>query len=108
MSMGAYADRARARRPRWAAGTLSVCGLQVLRLLTRGLANKQIGRAPGISEATVTARMGSLFRRIGRRHRSSAAALGRCGRVLPGIWQGRLHARQVGNLVCSTRRHAGS
>ena len=46
---------------------------QVLRLLQRGLANKQIGRALGISERTVKVHVGSIFRRLGVADRTSAA-----------------------------------
>jgi DNA-binding NarL/FixJ family response regulator len=47
--------------------------LQVLRLATSGLANKQIARRLGISESTVKVHIGSVFRRIGMRDRTSAA-----------------------------------
>jgi DNA-binding NarL/FixJ family response regulator len=47
--------------------------VQVLRLVTKGLANKQIGRALGISERTVKAHLGRVFREIGVGDRTSAA-----------------------------------
>jgi DNA-binding NarL/FixJ family response regulator len=47
--------------------------LQVLRLTAKGLANKQIGRALGISERTVKVHLGNVFRRIGVSDRTSAA-----------------------------------
>jgi DNA-binding NarL/FixJ family response regulator len=47
--------------------------LQVLRLVARGLANKQIGRSLGISERTVKAHLGKVFRQIGVGDRTSAA-----------------------------------
>jgi DNA-binding NarL/FixJ family response regulator len=53
--------------------TLSVRELEVLRLVARGLANKQIGRALGISERTVKVHVGHVFRRIGVTDRTSAA-----------------------------------
>jgi DNA-binding NarL/FixJ family response regulator len=53
--------------------TLSDRELEVLRLLTQGLANKQIGRALGISERTVKVHIGNVFRRIGVTDRISAA-----------------------------------
>ena len=53
--------------------TLSVRELQVLRLVARGLANKQIGRALGITERTVKVHVGHVFRRIGVADRTSAA-----------------------------------
>jgi DNA-binding NarL/FixJ family response regulator len=46
---------------------------EVLRLVAEGRANKQIGRALGISERTVKAHLGSVFRQIGVADRTSAA-----------------------------------
>lgn len=56
-----------------AAPVLSVRERQVLELATQGLANKQIGRTLGISERTVKAHFGSIFRAIGVSDRTSAA-----------------------------------
>jgi len=53
--------------------TLSVRELQVLRLVAKGLANKQIGRSLGISERTVKVHVGHVFRRVGVADRTSAA-----------------------------------
>ena len=53
--------------------TLSGRELEVLRLVAQGLANKQIGRALGISERTVKVHVGHVFRRIGVSDRTSAA-----------------------------------
>ncbi|MEO6144529.1 MAG: response regulator transcription factor [Dermatophilaceae bacterium] len=53
--------------------TLSARELQVLRLVARGLANKQIGRSLGITERTVKVHVGHVFRRIGVADRTSAA-----------------------------------
>jgi DNA-binding NarL/FixJ family response regulator len=47
--------------------------LQVLRLVSKGMANKQIGRALGITERTVKVHLGNVFRRIGVTDRTSAA-----------------------------------
>ena len=52
---------------------LSPRELQVLRLVAKGLANKQIGRALGITERTVKVHLGNVFRRIGVSDRTSAA-----------------------------------
>jgi DNA-binding NarL/FixJ family response regulator len=52
---------------------LSAREMQVLRLLAQGLANKQIGRALGISERTVKVHVGNVFRRLGVADRTSAA-----------------------------------
>ena len=52
---------------------LSPRELDVLRLVAKGMANKQIGRALGISERTVKVHLGNVFRRIGVQDRTSAA-----------------------------------
>ena len=46
---------------------------EVLRLVSQGLANKQIARALGITERTVKAHLGRVFREIGVVDRTSAA-----------------------------------
>jgi DNA-binding NarL/FixJ family response regulator len=56
---------------------------EVLSLVERGLANKQIGHALGISERTVKAHLGNIFRRIGVGDRTSAALWARDH--LPGV-----------------------
>ncbi|MCW2756974.1 MAG: two component transcriptional regulator, LuxR family, partial [Nocardioidaceae bacterium] len=53
--------------------TMSRREVEVLRLVAQGLANKQIGRALGISERTVKAHLGRVFRQIGVADRTSAA-----------------------------------
>jgi DNA-binding NarL/FixJ family response regulator len=52
---------------------LSARETQVLRLVASGLANKQVGRKLGISERTVKAHLGRVFRQIGVADRTSAA-----------------------------------
>ncbi len=47
--------------------------IEVLRLVAHGMANKQVGRALGISERTVKAHLGRVFRQIGVTDRTSAA-----------------------------------
>ena len=56
-----------------AADGLSPRETQVLRLVAQGLANKQIARALGITERTVKAHLGRVFREIGVLDRTSAA-----------------------------------
>jgi DNA-binding NarL/FixJ family response regulator len=56
-----------------AAEGLSPRETQVLRLVAQGLANKQIARALGITERTVKAHLGRVFREIGVLDRTSAA-----------------------------------
>ena len=46
---------------------------EVLRLVANGLANKQVATALGISERTVKAHLGNVFRQIGVADRTSAA-----------------------------------
>jgi DNA-binding NarL/FixJ family response regulator len=55
------------------AASLSPREREVLRLVAQGLANKQIGRALGITERTVKVHLGNVFRRIGVADRTSAA-----------------------------------
>jgi DNA-binding NarL/FixJ family response regulator len=52
---------------------LSQREIQVLRLASQGMANKQIGRSLGIAERTVKVHLGNIFRRIGVSDRTSAA-----------------------------------
>jgi DNA-binding NarL/FixJ family response regulator len=54
-------------------GALSPREAEVLRLVARGLANKQVGRALGITERTVKVHLGNVFRRIGVQDRTAAA-----------------------------------
>jgi DNA-binding NarL/FixJ family response regulator len=62
-----------ARDRRRASSTLTDRERQVLALISRGLANKQIARVLGISERTVKAHVGNVFNRIGVSDRTSAA-----------------------------------
>jgi DNA-binding NarL/FixJ family response regulator len=55
------------------AAALSERETEVLRLASRGLANKQIARTLGIAERTVKVHLGNVFRRIGVNDRTSAA-----------------------------------
>ncbi|KGN34194.1 LuxR family transcriptional regulator [Knoellia sinensis KCTC 19936] len=52
---------------------LSAREVQVLKLVADGLANKQIARALGITERTVKAHLGKVFRELGVADRTSAA-----------------------------------
>ena len=52
---------------------LSPRELEVLRLVAEGLANKQVARRLGITERTVKAHLGQVFRVIGVADRTSAA-----------------------------------
>jgi DNA-binding NarL/FixJ family response regulator len=55
------------------ADLISAREIEVLQLVAQGLANKQIGRRLGISERTVKAHLGRVFRQIGVADRTSAA-----------------------------------
>jgi DNA-binding NarL/FixJ family response regulator len=63
----------RDRRAPSPSGDLTEREQEVLALVGRGLANKQIARALGIREGTVKAHLTSVFQRIGVRDRTSAA-----------------------------------
>ncbi|HEX2072415.1 MAG TPA: response regulator transcription factor [Geodermatophilus sp.] len=63
----------RARRGPAPATELTEREQEVLALVGRGLANKQIARILGIREGTVKAHLTSVFQRIGVRDRTSAA-----------------------------------
>ncbi|NHT17624.1 response regulator transcription factor [Cellulomonas sp. IC4_254] len=67
---GALLPSAAAPRP---ADRLSARERDVLRLLAKGLANKQIGRELGIAERTVKVHVGHVFRLLGVADRTSAA-----------------------------------
>jgi DNA-binding NarL/FixJ family response regulator len=56
-----------------AAAQLSPREVQALRLVARGMANKQIGRVLGITERTVKVHLGNAYRRIGVTDRTAAA-----------------------------------
>jgi DNA-binding NarL/FixJ family response regulator len=57
---------------------------EVLRLVARGLANKEIARQLSISEKTVKAHLGSAFQRIGVRDRTQAALWAERNEMLEG------------------------
>lgn len=59
-------------RPDATAG-LSAREREVLALVAKGMANKQVARALGISERTVKVHLGNVFRHIGVADRTSAA-----------------------------------
>ena len=62
-----------ARLQRRAVGELTAREREVLALVGKGLANKQIARTLGITERTVKAHLTSIFQRIGVADRTSAA-----------------------------------
>jgi len=62
-----------ARRPSGSTVELTHREQQVLTLVSRGLANKQVARSLGITERTVKSHLGNIFQRIGVSDRTSAA-----------------------------------
>jgi NarL family two-component system response regulator YdfI len=57
-------------------GTLSAREIEVLRMLSEGLANKEIAYRLGISEHTVKFHVGSLFQKLNAGSRTEAVTLG--------------------------------
>ena len=71
-------------QPSAAAGTLSVREQEVLRLLSRGLSNKELARELSVSENTVKTHLANLYAKLGARRRTEAlAAARRMGVDLP-------------------------
>ena len=62
-----------ARRPGGSGAELTDREKEVLSLVARGLANKQVARSLGISERTVKSHLGNVYQRIGVSDRTSAA-----------------------------------
>jgi DNA-binding NarL/FixJ family response regulator len=56
-------------------GTLTPRELEVLRLLTKGAANKEIARAIGVAEVTVKLHTRRILEKLGVRNRAAAAAI---------------------------------
>jgi two-component system, NarL family, nitrate/nitrite response regulator NarL len=61
-------------RPDWL-GILTARELDVLKALTRGLSNKEVGRELGLAEVTIKLHLRSIFRKMGARSRSDAAVI---------------------------------
>jgi DNA-binding NarL/FixJ family response regulator len=70
---GAIQDDA-AGRPDWLA-ILTARELDVLKAITRGLSNKEVGRELGLAEVTIKLHLRSIFRKMGARSRSDAAVI---------------------------------
>ena len=67
-------DIASAARPDWMTG-LTAREFDVLRGVTRGLSNKEVGRELGLAEVTIKLHLRSIFRKMGARSRSDAAVI---------------------------------
>ena len=61
-------------RPDWL-GYSTARELDVLKALTRGLSNKEVGRELGLAEVTIKLHLRSIFRKMGARSRSDAAVI---------------------------------
>jgi DNA-binding NarL/FixJ family response regulator len=73
-----------ARDPRAAGGAnLTPRELEVLRMLSRGSANKEIARAIGVAEVTVKLHTRRILEKLGVRNRAAAAALAVSRRLIP-------------------------
>jgi DNA-binding NarL/FixJ family response regulator len=80
--------------------TLSERELDVLRLLARGLANKEISRDLGIAEKTVKTHVSSILGKLGIQSRTQAALY--AGRV------GVVPVNQLGQASPPTSHHSSS
>ena len=60
--------------PAWL-GTLTSRESDVLKLIARGLSNKEIGRELNLAEITIKLHLRNVFRKIGARSRSEAAVM---------------------------------
>ncbi len=47
----------------------------MLKAVTRGLSNKEVGRELGLAEVTIKLHLRSIFRKMGARSRSDAAVI---------------------------------
>lgn len=68
-------ERVEAVRPSSALSQLSVAELQVLRLVAFGATNLDVARRLSVSEATVRKHLEHVYRKLGVRNRTAAAAL---------------------------------
>jgi two-component system nitrate/nitrite response regulator NarL len=79
------AEDAGGRDPRGAAGAANLTPreLEVLRMLSKGSANKEIARAIGVAEVTVKLHTRRILEKLGVRNRAAAAALAVSRRLIP-------------------------
>jgi DNA-binding NarL/FixJ family response regulator len=61
-------------RPDWLT-VLTARELDVLKAVTRGLSNKEVGRELGLAEVTIKLHLRSIFKKMGARSRSDAAVI---------------------------------
>jgi two-component system, NarL family, nitrate/nitrite response regulator NarL len=81
----AQAEDAGGRDGRGAAGAANLTPreLEVLRMLSKGSANKEIARAIGVAEVTVKLHTRRILEKLGVRNRAAAAALAVSRRLIP-------------------------
>jgi two-component system nitrate/nitrite response regulator NarL len=60
--------------PQWLK-VLTARELEVLKAVTRGLSNKEVGRELGLAEVTIKLHLRSIFKKMGARSRSDAAVI---------------------------------
>jgi len=70
-------------RPAPGAANLTPRELEVLRMLSKGSANKEIARAIGVAEVTVKLHTRRILEKLGVRNRAAAAALAVSRRLIP-------------------------
>jgi DNA-binding NarL/FixJ family response regulator len=75
LAEAATADSGRAAGGSAGGGNLTPRELEVLRMLTKGSANKEIARAIGVAEVTVKLHTRRILEKLGVRNRAAAAAL---------------------------------
>jgi DNA-binding NarL/FixJ family response regulator len=75
LAEAATADSGRAGGSPAGGGNLTPRELEVLRMLTKGSANKEIARAIGVAEVTVKLHTRRILEKLGVRNRAAAAAL---------------------------------
>ena len=74
---------------------------EMLRLISRGLRNREIAETLGISQKTVEAHIGRVLLKLGATSRTQAAILAIRGGRLDRVESGALHADRFGGVVAT-------
>ena len=80
-------------------GNLTAREAEMLRLISRGLRNREIAETLGISLKTVEAHIGRVLLKLGATSRTQAAILAIRGGRLDRVESGTLHADRFGSSV---------